>query len=214
MTLVDRFLKYVSFDTQSDESTGLTPSTPKQMIFAEYLKKELESLGLEDITLDEHGYLFATLPANIDKEVPTIGFIAHMDTSPDMTGKDVTPRIVEKYDGSDIVLCAEENVILSPSQFPELLDHKLADQRVQQIKNKPLTVSLLHFQSRPRGSKLHYILGRIYARIYPLDIGCLSCYNMCSGYIASSLKCYHFRTCEGGKPPFNPPFKRAGRLII
>ena len=94
MTLVDRFLKYVSFDTQSDESTGLTPSTPKQMIFAEYLKKELESLGLEDITLDEHGYLFATLPANINKEVPTIGFIAHMDTSPDMTGKDVTPRIV------------------------------------------------------------------------------------------------------------------------
>ena len=127
MTLVDRFLKYVSFDTQSDESTGLTPSTPKQMIFAEYLKKELESLGLEDITLDEHGYLFATLPANIDKEVPTIGFIAHMDTSPDMTGKDVTPRIVEKYDGSDIVLCAEENVILSPSQFPELLDHKGED---------------------------------------------------------------------------------------
>lgn len=96
MTLVDRFLKYVSFDTQSDESTRLTPSTPKQMIFAEYLKK-LESLGLEDITLDEHGYLFfATLPANINKEVPTIGFIAHMDTSPDMTGKDVTPRIVEK----------------------------------------------------------------------------------------------------------------------
>ena len=69
MTLVDRFLKYVSFDTQSDESTGLTPSTPKQMVFAEYLKTELESLGLEDITLDEHGYLFATLPANIDKEV-------------------------------------------------------------------------------------------------------------------------------------------------
>ena len=85
---------------------------------------------------------------------------------------------------------------------------------ILQIKNKPLTVFLLHFQSRPRGSKLHYILGRIYARIYPLDIGCLSCYNMCSGYIASSLKCYHFRTCEGGKPPFNPPFKRAGRLII
>ena len=75
MTLVDRFLKYVSFDTQSDESTGLTPSTPKQMVFAEYLKTELESLGLEDITLDEHGYLFATLPANIDKEVPTIGSI-------------------------------------------------------------------------------------------------------------------------------------------
>ena len=123
MTLVDRFLKYVSFDTQSDESTGLTPSTPKQMVFAEYLKTELESLGLEDITLDEHGYLFATLPANIDKKVPTIGFIAHMDTSPDMTGKDVTPRIVKGYDGTDIVLCAEENIILSPAQFPELLDH-------------------------------------------------------------------------------------------
>ena len=127
MTLVDRFLKYVSFDTQSDESTGLTPSTPKQMVFAEYLKTELESLGLEDITLDEHGYLFATLPANIDKKVPTIGFIAHMDTSPDMTGKDVTPRIVKGYDGTDIVLCAEENIILSPAQFPELLDHKGED---------------------------------------------------------------------------------------
>lgn len=75
---------------------------------------------------------------------------------------------------------------------------------ILQIKNKPLTVSLLHFQSRPRGSKLHYILGRIYARIYPLDIGCLSCYNMCSGYIASSLKCYHFRTCEGVIPPSIP----------
>ena len=85
---------------------------------------------------------------------------------------------------------------------------------ILQIKNKPLTVSLLHFQSRPRGSKLHYILGRIYARIYPLDIEFISCYNMCSGYIASSLKCYHFRTCEGGKPPFNPPFQRAERLIM
>ena len=85
---------------------------------------------------------------------------------------------------------------------------------ILQIKNKPLTVSLLHFQSRSRGSKLHYILGRIYARIYPLDIEFLSCYNMCSGYIASSLKCYHFRTCVGGKPPFNPPFERAGRLIM
>ena len=127
MTLVDRFLKYVSFDTQSDELTRLTPSTPGQMVFAEYLKSELESLGLEDITLDENGYLFATLPANTEKELPVIGFIAHMDTSPDMSGKNVTPRIVEKYDGSDIVLCAEENIVLSPSQFPELLDHKGED---------------------------------------------------------------------------------------
>lgn len=127
MTLVERFLKYVSFDTQSDEQTRLTPSTPGQMVFARYLKSELESLGLEDITLDEHGYLFATLPANIDKKVPTIGFISHLDTSPDMSGKNVSPRIVEKYDGSDIVLCAEEKVVLSPAQFPELLDHKGED---------------------------------------------------------------------------------------
>ncbi len=127
MALVERFLKYVSFDTQSSEETEVTPSTPGQMVFAKYLKEELESLGLEDITLDEHGYLFATLPANIDKPVPTIGFIAHMDTSPDMSGKDVSPRIVQNYDGSGIVLCAEENVVLSPSQFPELLDHKGED---------------------------------------------------------------------------------------
>ena len=127
MALVERFLRYVSFDTQSSEETRITPSTPGQMVFAKYLKSELESLGLEEITLDEHGYLFATLPANTDKEIPTIGFIAHMDTSPDMSGKDVTPRIVENYNGSDIVLDAEERVVLSPAQFPELLDHKGED---------------------------------------------------------------------------------------
>lgn len=127
MTLIERFFKYVSFDTQSDESTQVTPSTQKQMVFAEYLKTELEAMGLEEISLDENGYLFATLPANIDKKVPTIGFIAHLDTSPDMSGKDVTPRIVEKYDGKDIILCKEENIILSPAQFPELLDHKGED---------------------------------------------------------------------------------------
>ena len=127
MALVERFLKYVSFDTQSSEETRITPSTPGQMVFAKYLKSELESLGLEEITLDEHGYLFATLPANTDKEIPTIGFIAHMDTSPDMSGKDVTPRIVENYNGSEIVLDAEERVVLSPAQFPELLDHKRED---------------------------------------------------------------------------------------
>lgn len=127
MALVERFLKYVSFDTQSSEETRLTPSTPGQMVFAKYLKSELESLGLEEITLDEYGYLFATLPANTEKEVPTIGFIAHMDTSPDMSGKDITPRIVENYNGSDIVLNAEDRVILSPAQFPELLTHKGED---------------------------------------------------------------------------------------
>lgn len=127
MTLVERFLKYVSFDTQSSDESGVTPSTDKQMVFAQYLKTELEDLGLEDIELDEHGYLYATLPANTDKPVPTVGFIAHMDTSPDCSGANVNPRIVENYDGSDIVLCAEEGIILSPAQFPELLDHKGED---------------------------------------------------------------------------------------
>ena len=123
MTVIERFLKYVTFDTQSDESTGVTPSTPKQMVFAQYLKTELEELGLKDISLDENGYLFATLPSNVDHEVPVVGFIAHMDTSPDMSGENVKPRIVEKYDGKDIPLCAAENIILSPANFPELLDH-------------------------------------------------------------------------------------------
>lgn len=123
MELIERFLRYVSFDTKSDESTEVTPSTPGQMTFAETLKAELEALGLDDIVLDDNGYLFATLPANTDKEVPVIGFIAHVDTSPDMTGKDVKPRIVKKYDGKDIVLCAEEQIVLSPVQFPELLQH-------------------------------------------------------------------------------------------
>lgn len=123
MIVIERFLKYVTFDTQSDESTGVTPSTPKQMVFAQYLKTELEELGLKDISLDENGYLFATLPSNVNHEVPVVGFIAHMDTSPDMSGENVKPRIVEKYDGKDIPLCAEENIILSPANFPELLDH-------------------------------------------------------------------------------------------
>lgn len=123
MTVIERFLKYVTFDTQSDESTGVTPSTPKQMVFAQYLKTELEELGLKDISLDENGYLFATFPSNVNHEVPVVGFIAHMDTSPDMSGENVKPRIVEKYDGKDIPLCAEENIILSPANFPELLDH-------------------------------------------------------------------------------------------
>ena len=105
----------------------MTPSTPGQMVFAKYLKEELEALGLQEITLDDNGYLFATLPANTDKEVPVVGFIAHMDTSPDMSGANVSPRIVKDYDGKDIVLCEEENIVLSPVQFPELLDHKGED---------------------------------------------------------------------------------------
>lgn len=122
MTLVDRFLQYVKFDTQSDELTNMTPSTPGQMIFAEHLKKELEGLGLKDITLDDNGYLFATLPSNLPEgeKVPTIGFIAHLDTSPDMSGRHVAPRIVESYPGGDIVLNAATGVTLSTADFPEL----------------------------------------------------------------------------------------------
>ncbi len=123
MTLVERFLKYVSFDTQSSQESGVTPSTPGQMVFARYLKEELEAMGLEEVTLDDNGYLFASLPANTDRQVPTVGFIAHLDTSPDMSGKDVRPRIVQAYDGKEIVLSGEENIILSPAQFPELSDH-------------------------------------------------------------------------------------------
>lgn len=127
MTLVERFLRYVSFDTQSSEETDVTPSTPGQMVFAQYLKEELETLGLQEVSLDDNGYLFATLPANTDAEVPVVGFIAHMDTSPDMSGKHVAPRIVNNYDGTDIVLCEKDNIILSPVQFPELLEHKGED---------------------------------------------------------------------------------------
>ena len=121
MNLTERFLKYVSFDTQSSEESETTPSTDKQWNLARYLQQELTDLGFEEVELDEHGYLYATLPSNLDKEVPTIGFIAHMDTSPDCSGKDVHPRIVEHYDGMDIVL--SEGIVTSPKKFPELLDH-------------------------------------------------------------------------------------------
>lgn len=121
MDIVERFLNYVSYDTQSSEETGVTPSTEKQRIFAEYLKKELVAEGLQDVELDELGYLYATLPANTDKHVPTIGFIAHMDTSPDASGQNVKPRIVKHYDGTDIVL--SEGIVTSAEKFPELLQH-------------------------------------------------------------------------------------------
>lgn len=120
MTVVDRFLKYVTFATQSDEESGITPSTSGQRVFAEALVKELEALGLEEISLDDNSYLMATLPSNMeDKEVPTIGFISHLDTSPDMSGEGVKPRIVS-YAGSDIVLNEAENIVLSPRMFPEM----------------------------------------------------------------------------------------------
>jgi len=117
-------LKYVSFDTQScEENEAECPSTEKQFALARYLKSELESLGLEDVEMDAHAYVYATLPANTQKTVPTIGFIAHMDTSPDCSGANVKPRLIQNYDGSDIVLNAEAGVTTCVSQFPELRSH-------------------------------------------------------------------------------------------
>jgi len=122
--LVDRFLNYVSYETTSDETTGVTPSTPTQMEFAKVLANEMKQLGMTDVSISEFGYVMGTIPATTTKSIPTIGFIAHMDTSPDMTGKNAKPRIVHHYDGGDIVLNQEENIILSPEQFPELLYYK------------------------------------------------------------------------------------------
>lgn len=123
--VVERFLRYVKYDTQSNEESGTTPSTEGQLVFARALKEELEEIGLKEVSLDERGYLMATLESNLEegKETPTIGFIAHMDTSPDMPGKDVKPQIVKNYDGGDIVLNKEENIILSPNDFPELKNY-------------------------------------------------------------------------------------------
>ncbi|KAA6301869.1 MAG: Peptidase T [Candidatus Ordinivivax streblomastigis] len=123
MSVIDRFLHYVSFDTQSSELSDTTPSTDKQMRLARVLKDEVEALGLTEISLDEHAYLMATLPANTDAKLPVIGFIAHLDTSPDMSGANVHPRIVNNYDGTDIVLNEAGKVVLSPAMFPELLCH-------------------------------------------------------------------------------------------
>ena len=123
MTLIERFLNYVKFDTKSDEETGVTPSTPGQMVFARFLKEEVENMGLSDVVLDEHGYLYATLPANTDKDLPVVGFISHMDTAPDMSGKNVNPRIVKNYQGGPIVLNEAENIVMSPDEFPEMLNY-------------------------------------------------------------------------------------------
>jgi tripeptide aminopeptidase len=125
--LVNRFFRYVSFETTSDENTGVTPSTPGQMVFAKDLAKEMEQIGLADVSISEFGYVMGTLPATTSEPFHTIGFIAHMDTSPDMTGKDAKPRIVNNYDGKDILLNEKEHIILSPHDFPELLQYKGQD---------------------------------------------------------------------------------------
>ena len=127
--IVNRFLKYVSFDTQSsEEAEGRCPSTEKQLRLAEYLVEELKEIGMQEVEMDTHGYVFATLPASVGmEEVPVVGFIAHMDTSPDCSGADVKPRIIENYDGTDIVLDEAEGIVTRVSQFPELLEHKGED---------------------------------------------------------------------------------------
>ena len=121
MNLTERFLNYTKFDTQSAEDADCVPSTPKQLLFAEYLKKELENEGLSDVELDEKGYLYATLKSNIKEKVPTIGFISHYDTSPDCSGADIKAQIVHNYNGGEILL--SEGIISSPKKFPELLHH-------------------------------------------------------------------------------------------
>lgn len=125
MNLTERFINYTTFDTQSAEESQTVPSTPKQLIFARYLKAELEREGLHDVEMDDKGYIYATLPANTKKEVPTIGFISHYDTSPDASGKDVKARIIHNYDGTDIEL--SPGIVSSTTLFPELLLHKGED---------------------------------------------------------------------------------------
>jgi tripeptide aminopeptidase len=123
MNITDRFLKYVSFTTTSDENTKMTPSTPGQMVFAKYLTEELKSIGLQEVELDKNGYIMATLPSNTDKNVPTIGFISHMDTSPDMSAKNVKPRIVTNFDGKDILLNEEQVIVFETEKYPEILQY-------------------------------------------------------------------------------------------
>ena len=125
MDIVERFLKYVSFDTQSSEDSNSVPSTSKQLLFAQYLKDELKAEEFDDVEIDDMGYVYATLKSNIKKKVPTIGFISHYDTSPDCSGANVKPRIIKNYDGSDVLL--SEGIIMTTSKFPELLSHKGED---------------------------------------------------------------------------------------
>ncbi|TCN23979.1 peptidase T [Mesobacillus foraminis] len=122
--IIERFTSYVKVDTQSDESSETCPSTPGQLTLAGQLVDELKAIGMEDVTMDQYGYVMATLPSNTTKTVPTIGFLAHVDTATDFTGKGVKPQIVENYDGHDIVLNEQQQIILSPKEFPELPQYK------------------------------------------------------------------------------------------
>ena len=122
--IIDRFISYVTIDTESDPNSQTTPSTKKQWNLANKLVEELKTIGLEDVTIDDKAYIMATLPGNVDHEVPVIGFVSHFDTSPDFSGANVKPQIIENYDGKDIVLNAEKNIILSPNYFKDLLQYK------------------------------------------------------------------------------------------
>ncbi|WP_340155247.1 peptidase T [uncultured Winogradskyella sp.] len=122
--IIDRFISYITIDTESDPNSETTPSTAKQWDLAHILVEELKAIGLSDVTIDDNAYIMATLPSNVDYEVPTIGFISHFDTSPDFTGANIKPQIVENYDGKDIILNAEQDIVLSPDYFEDLLMYK------------------------------------------------------------------------------------------
>ena len=122
--IIDRFISYVTIDTESDPNSETTPSTAKQWDLANKLVEELKAIGMQEVTIDDKSYIMATLPSNVSHEVPTIGFVSHFDTTPDFTGKDVKPQIVKNYDGNDIVLNAEKNIVLSPKYFKDLLLYK------------------------------------------------------------------------------------------
>lgn len=122
--IIERFTSYVKVDTQSNENSETTPSTEGQLTLANMLVEELKTIGMQEVTIDENGYVMATLPANTNKEVPTIGFLAHVDTATDFTGKNVIPQVVENFDGHQIILNKEQNIILSPADFPELPQYK------------------------------------------------------------------------------------------
>jgi tripeptide aminopeptidase len=122
--IIDRFISYVTIDTESDPNSQTTPSTAKQWDLANKLVEELKAMGMQDVTIDEHAYIMATLPSNVEHEVPTIGFVSHFDTTPDFTGANVKPQIVENYDGGDIILNKEQNIVLSPNYFEDLLLYK------------------------------------------------------------------------------------------
>ena len=123
MNVTDRFLKYVGYGTQSDPNTGLNPSTPGQMEFAHVLKEEMEAIGIQEVELDEYGYVMGVIPSTVERETPAIGFIAHMDTAPDFSGKDVRPQIIPDYDGGNVLLKGSQNV-LKVSDFPSLTSLK------------------------------------------------------------------------------------------